>query len=62
MMVGYLTRLTQINDGGILNEVDWEYFIRSEYYSGVPRYFGINSGPICGRPISRGLWAAEKKK
>ena len=52
----------QINDGRILNEVDWEYFIRSEDYSGVASYFGINYRPFCGRPLSRGLWAAEKKK
>jgi hypothetical protein len=52
----------EIRDGRILNEVDTEYFIRTEDMNGVASYFGINYCPFCGRPLSRGLWAAEKKK
>lgn len=52
---------SHIDDGRILNEVDSEYFIRSEGGRGY-NYFGINYCPFCGRPLSHGLWVAEKKK
>ncbi len=52
---------SRIDDGRILNEIDTEYFIRSEAGRGF-NYFGINYCPFCGRPLSRGLWGAEKKK
>ena len=51
----------RIDDGRILNEIDSEYFIRSEGGRGY-NYFGINYCPFCGRPLSHGLWVAEKKK
>ena len=51
----------RIDDGRILNEVDTEYFIRSQSVRGYD-YFGINYCPFCGRPLSHGLWMAEKKK
>lgn len=50
-----------IEDGRILNDVDTEYFIRSQSARGYD-YFGINYCPFCGRPLSHGLWMAEKKK
>jgi len=51
----------QIDDGRILNDVDTEYFIRAASERGY-NYFGINYCPFCGRPLSHGLWVAEKKK
>lgn len=51
----------RIDDGRILNDLHTEFFIR-----GGPEdrydYLGINYCPFCGRAISLGLWAAEKKK
>lgn len=52
----------QIQDGRVLNDVDTEFFIRSVDESGMVGYHGLNFCPFCGRPLSRGLWAAEKKK
>lgn len=52
---------SRMDDGRILNEVDTEYFIRSQGGRGF-NYFGINYCPFCGRPLSHGLWVAEKKK
>jgi hypothetical protein len=51
----------RIDDGRIVNEVDTEYFIRFASSRGYD-YFGINYCPFCGRALSQGLWAAEKKK
>ena len=50
-----------INDGRIVNEIDTEYFIRAASSRGYS-YIGINYCPFCGRALSLGLWAAEKKK
>jgi hypothetical protein len=52
----------QIQDGRVLNEIDTEYFIRAGDTSGNFSYLGVNYCPFCGRALSRGLWAAEKKK
>ena len=52
---------SRIDDGRILNEVDTEYFLRSDSGRGY-NYLGINYCPFCGRPLSHGLWVAEKKK
>jgi hypothetical protein len=51
----------RIDDGRILNDLDTEYFIRAASERGY-NYFGINYCPFCGRPLSHGLWVAEKKK
>ena len=51
----------RINDGRISNDVDTEYFIRAPASRGYS-YIGINYCPFCGRALSTGLWAAEKKK
>lgn len=51
----------QINDGRILNEIHSEFFVRGGP-EGRYDYLGINYCPFCGRAISLGLWAAEKKK
>jgi hypothetical protein len=51
----------RINDGRIVNDIDTEYFIRSASSHGYS-YIGINYCPFCGRALSTGLWAAEKKK
>jgi hypothetical protein len=51
----------RIEDGRILNDLDTEYFIRASSDRGS-NYFGINYCPFCGRPLSHGLWVAEKKK
>jgi hypothetical protein len=51
-----------LRDGRIFNEIDTEYFIRSEDTDGAVRYLGINYCPFCGKAVSRGLWAAEKKR
>ena len=55
------TQKQLIDDGRILNDVNTEYFIRS---ADAPHYnyLGLNYCPFCGRAISLGLWAAEKKK
>lgn len=50
-----------IDDGRILNDVNTEYFIRSTQGSHY-NYLGLNYCPFCGRALSLGLWAAEKKK
>ncbi len=52
----------QLQDGRIFNDVNTEYFIRGTNEDGTVIYFGINYCPFCGRALSRGLWAAEKKK
>ncbi|SVA85939.1 uncharacterized protein METZ01_LOCUS138793 [marine metagenome] len=52
----------QLQDGRIFNDVNTEYFIRGANEDGTVIYFGINYCPFCGRALSRGLWAAEKKK
>lgn len=51
----------QIRDGRIVNDVETEYFIRTMAGAGYS-YIGINYCPFCGRALSTGLWAAEKKK
>jgi len=51
----------RINDGRIVNEIDTEYFIRAASNRGYS-YIGINYCPFCGRALSLGLWAAEKKE
>jgi hypothetical protein len=51
----------RINDGRIMNEIDTEYFIRAPSSRGYS-YIGMNYCPFCGRALSLGLWAAEKKK
>lgn len=50
-----------IDDGRISNDIDTEYFIRAASSRGYS-YIGINYCPFCGRALSLGLWAAEKKK
>lgn len=52
----------ELTDGRILNDVETEFFIRSANDRGRVGYFGLNYCPFCGRPLSRGLWFAEKKK
>lgn len=51
----------RIDDGRILNDIHTEFFIRGGP-EGRYDYLGINYCPFCGRAISLGLWAAEKKK
>ncbi len=48
--------------GRFLNEIDSEFFIKSQEDSGKSRYLANNYCPFCGLVISRGLWNAEKKK
>ncbi len=50
-----------IDDGRITNEIDTEYYVRTPSSLGYS-YLGINYCPFCGRALSLGLWAAEKKK
>lgn len=50
-----------IEDGRIVNDVDTEYYLRAASTRGYA-YVGMNYCPFCGRAISLGLWAAEKKK
>jgi len=57
----YIGPKHRIDDGRIVNEVGTEYFIRSASSWGYD-YFGINYCPFCGRALSQGFWAAEKKK
>ncbi|HEY6290597.1 MAG TPA: hypothetical protein VI455_03420 [Terriglobia bacterium] len=57
----YVGAKHRIDDGRIVNEIDTEYFLRSAGSRGYD-YFGINYCPFCGRALSSGLWAAEKKK
>jgi len=52
----------QLADGRILNDLETEFFIRSPDERERANYFGFNYCPFCGRPLSRGLWIAEKKK
>lgn len=50
-----------IRDGRIRNDISSEFFLRSgpeDRYD----YFALNYCPFCGRALSLGLWAAEKKK
>jgi len=56
------TEKYKVRDGHVLNDIETEYFIRSGEESGVFNYVGINFCPFCGKPLSRGLWFAEKKK
>jgi hypothetical protein len=56
------TEKYKVRDGGVVNDIETEYFIRSGNESGVFKYIGVNFCPFCGKPISRGLWFAEKKK
>lgn len=52
-----------IDDGVSYNDIDSEYFLRSGNAStGRYSYLALNFCPFCGRPLSRGLWQAEKKK
>ena len=52
-----------ISDGVTYNDIDSEYFIRSgNPDTGRYSYLALNFCPFCGRPLSRGLWQAEKKK
>lgn len=51
----------ELPDGRLLNEIASEYFLRNAE-DGRPSYLAVNYCPFCGRAISRGLWAAEKKK
>lgn len=51
----------RISDGRIMNEINSEFFLRGGVESRYD-YLGINYCPFCGRAISLGLWAAEKKK
>lgn len=56
------SEVQDILDGRIYNEIDTEYFIRSENAESAVRYMGMNYCPFCGKAVSRGLWAAEKKR
>ena len=51
-----------IHDGSIMNDINSEYYVRFGYTEGRYNYFALNYCPFCGKPISLGLWAAEKKK
>ena len=51
----------RIEDGRIVNDINTEYFLRAPSSRGYD-YVGMNYCPFCGRAISLGLWAAEKKK
>jgi hypothetical protein len=52
-----------IHDGRTFNDIDSEYFLRSgDTQTGRINYLALNFCPFCGRPLSRGLWQAEKKK
>ncbi|MBI4462674.1 MAG: hypothetical protein HY653_07205 [Acidobacteria bacterium] len=51
----------RIDDGRILNDINTEFFVRGGM-EGRYDYLGLNYCPFCGRAISLGLWAAEKKK
>ena len=51
----------RIDDGRIRNDIYTEFFVRGGP-EGLYDYLGINYCPFCGRAISLGLWAAEKKK
>ncbi len=51
-----------IQDGRIMNDIHSEYFVRFGHAEGRYTYFAVNYCPFCGKPISLGLWAAEKKK
>lgn len=55
------TPIHSITDGRILNDIQTEYFLRGGSDARY-NYLGINYCPFCGRAISLGLWAAEKKK
>ena len=57
----YFGAKNRIDDGRIVNDLDTEYFLRSASVRGYD-YIGINYCPFCGRALSQGLWAAEKKK
>lgn len=57
----YIGPKNLIDDGRIVNEIDSEYFMRSQASVGY-NYFGLNYCPFCGRALSTQLWAAEKKK
>lgn len=50
-----------IQDGRIWNDISSEYFMRSGAGAGYD-YWALNYCPFCGKAISLGLWAAEKKK
>ncbi len=51
----------ELPEGRLMNEIDSEYFLRNGE-TGRTSYLAVNYCPFCGRAISRGLWAAEKKK
>jgi hypothetical protein len=52
-----------IHDGRTFNDIDSEFFLRSgDQETGRITYLALNFCPFCGRPLSRGLWQAEKKK
>ena len=51
-----------IHDGRIMNDINSEYYVRFGYAEGRYTYFALNYCPFCGKAISLGLWAAEKKK
>ena len=55
------TQMQRIDDGRLVNEISSEYFVRSGG-EGRYTYFAMNYCPFCGKAISLGLWAAEKKK
>ncbi|MDA2913878.1 MAG: hypothetical protein V3R29_03575 [Candidatus Acidoferrales bacterium] len=55
------TAMNRIEDGRIVNEIYTEFFVRGGM-EGRYDYLGINYCPFCGRAVSLGLWAAEKKK
>jgi len=56
------TEIHLIRDGRVFNECNTEYFLRDCGIEGGYVYLGFNYCPFCGRALSRGLWAAEKKK
>lgn len=55
------TAMHRIEDGRLVNEIQTEFFVRGGP-EGRYDYLGINYCPFCGRAVSLGLWAAEKKK
>ncbi len=56
------TEFHLIQDGRVWNDFNTEYFLKSGPMEGAYTYLGFNYCPFCGRALSRGLWAAEKKK
>ena len=55
------TAKQDIHDGRLWNDISSEYFVRSGTKDRYD-YWALNYCPFCGKALSLGLWAAEKKK